>query len=182
MAETDPLSALLPAASTADLSFLDTIGAAPTMPREPAGRECETACVPHGLRHVRRSAKRQFLNAMQIDAATDHIRELPGPGESLHAIVNAKYKGFDIIPAILRLASPVTIDRLKITTLSFSRDNAAALLQLIDAGQVAHCRFVCSSYFQRADGDIYTTLAEALPNAATRCAPAGTTRRSFLPA
>jgi hypothetical protein len=144
-----------------NLAFLDHVGPQAQEPDENL-RECETAGVPHGLKHVRQSAKRQFLNALQIDAAAEHIGELPRPGETLHCVVNARFKGFDVIPAILRLAAPAPIDELTIATLSFSRDNAIELLKLLDAGRVKACRFVCSSYFQKSDADIFNFMADGL--------------------
>jgi hypothetical protein len=154
------LDAALP--TVLDLSFLDGIGPPPGQEPDENLRECETTAVPHNLRHFRQSAKRQYLNARQIDAAADHIRRLPGPGESLHAIVNARYKGYDIIPAILRLAKPAVMEELTVATLSFSRDNAGELIKLIDAGKIRRCRFVASSYFQKSDADIFNFLADEL--------------------
>ncbi len=73
------------------------------------------------------------------------------------------------MPAILRLAAPASILRLDIATLGFSRPNTNELFELLDAGQIRECTFVCSVYFRSVDTELFTYLDDGLKARGHRC-------------
>jgi hypothetical protein len=97
----------------------------------------------------RKAAKRDAQHALDIANAANELGEIPGPEESLHCVMRGNFHGWDLVPAILRLADPATIDCLYVATLGFNKQNAAELLELFDRGQIAKVVFVCSVYFQQ---------------------------------
>jgi len=103
--------------------------------------------------HRRKAAKRHNVQALNASRARDLLQELPAPGESLHGIQKGNFNFFDIIPAAMQLARPATVNVLAIATLGFSRDNVDALLEMIDAGQVARVQLVASVFHQAHNPD-----------------------------
>lgn len=102
----------------------------------------------------RRKSKHYVLNEAGIYSATKQIQELPSDGWSTHCIMGGNYHGFDIIPAVFRLAGE-PIRHLTIATLSFSKRNMANLCHMLDEGQVLQVELLTSDYFAKADADIY---------------------------
>lgn len=110
----------------------------------------------------RRDAKRAMLHKLHVANAATHLDTLPAEGESLHCVMRGNYHAWDLVPAVLRLASPATIDYLGVATLGFNRSNAAELLELFDAGQVRRVDFICSCYFRSTSADEFGFLASGL--------------------
>lgn len=96
------------------------------------------------LRFEAGARKREFLQALRVRNAASHLKRLPSPGCSLHAIMRGNYNAWDLVPAVLRIIAPDTLDYLGIATLGFNRRNAAQLIGLLDAGQVKTVDFICS--------------------------------------
>lgn len=96
----------------------------------------------------RRAAKRAAEHKLHVGNAAKHLESLPQEGESIHCVMRGNYHAWDLVPAVLRLAAPATIDYLGVATLGFNRSNAAELLELFDAGQIARVDFICSCYFR----------------------------------
>jgi hypothetical protein len=110
----------------------------------------------------RRDAKRILQHKLNIANAAQQLQALPAEGESLHCVMRGNYHAWDLVPAVLRLAAPAVIDYLAVATLGFNRSNAAELLELIDAGRVARCDFICSCYFRSTSADEFGFLASGL--------------------
>lgn len=127
----------------------------------PAGANW-TEALPDNCRHVRRNVRRRFIHALNVKNAAKDLDELPAGGESVHIIMRGNWHGWDLVPAVLRLADGATIDELTIATLGFNKDNAVELGQLLDAGQVRRVRFLCSVYFRDATRDVFKFLASEL--------------------
>lgn len=104
-----------------------------------------------------RSAKVQLRDARRLDRAVEALDRLPGPGEYIHIVTGQEFRGFDLLPAMLRLAKAKRFDGLTLTTLGFSRDNLADLAGMIQAGQIppAKLRILASDFFRRADKEIW---------------------------
>jgi hypothetical protein len=103
-----------------------------------------------------------YLDCLAIKHARDHIHRLPEPGEAIHMVVSGRYPLFAIIPAVLDLATPATIAELHLVTLSYSKDNAADLLAMIDAKQIDRTWLLVSHYFAHANPHLFEPLATAL--------------------
>jgi predicted amidophosphoribosyltransferase len=99
---------------------------------------------------------------LQVANAAKHLERLPESGESFHCIMRGNYNGWDLVPAVLRLANPATIETLYIATLGFNRQNAEELLSLVDAGSIRRVRFICSCYYRSVEPAVFDFLHASL--------------------
>jgi hypothetical protein len=104
---------------------------------------------------------RTFIDLQQVKAAKDHITRLPEVGETQHAIISGRYPLFAMVPAVCELAG-CDIDELWLVTLSYGRDNAADLLEMLDDGRIKKTWLMVSHYFAAANAHLYDPLAAAL--------------------
>ena len=90
------------------------------------------------------------------------MTRLPANGEYLHVVTGGEFRGFDLLPAMLRLARAKRFDGLTLTTLGFSRENLEDLGQMVEAGMMPpkRLRILASDFFRRADSEIWQTGAE----------------------
>ncbi len=104
-----------------------------------------------------RSAKVQLRDARRLERAVEALDRLPDPGEYVHIVTGQEFRGFDLLPAMLRLAKAKTFASLILTTLGFSRDNLAELARMIQAREIppATLRILASDFFRRADKEIW---------------------------
>jgi hypothetical protein len=109
-----------------------------------------------------RSAKIVARDARRLERAVDAVERLPEPGEYLHFIVGAEFRGMDLVPAFLKLAKADCYDALVLTTLGFSRENLEDLSRMIQARQIPpeRLRILASDFFRRADRDVWQYGAE----------------------
>lgn len=109
-----------------------------------------------------RSTRMQARDARRLERAVEALERLPDSGEYVHIVTGQEFRGFDLLPAMLRLAKAKRFDSLTLTTLGFSRDNLAELARMIQAGQIppARLRVLCSDFFRRSDRQIWQTGAE----------------------
>lgn len=121
----------------------------------------------HTLRRV--SRKRQMLHMLHVANAAKQLGALPGPEESVHCVMRGNYHGWDLVPAVIRLAAPATIAELYVATLGFNGTNAAELLELVDAGTIAAVTFLCSCYFQGSSAPEFERLSAGLARRGHRC-------------
>lgn len=128
----------------------------------PAAGPRWTEGLPDNLRHVRRAVRRRFIHALNVQNAAKDLEQLPEPGETYHFIMRGNWHGWDLVPAVLRLAGGPAIELLYVATLGFNKDNAVELANLLDAGRIKRVRFVCSVYFRDATRDIFEFLAAEL--------------------
>lgn len=110
----------------------------------------------------RKTTKRDQLDLIAAENAAEALKPLPGPEESIHAVVNASFHGWSMISAILALARPATIDHLAIATLGFNGQNARDLMAKLDAGLIGSVDFVCSCYFKATGSSEFGMLAQGL--------------------
>src|SRR5205823_6620970 len=97
--------------------------------------------------------------AAGIAEAKAVLSELPGPGESLHAICTARMDLTDVIGALLeRLGA---CDRMLIATLGYNEANLATMLRWLDAGAARSLTLLASIFFRAHKGALWgQTLRE----------------------
>src|SRR5262245_1084506 len=76
----------------------------------------------------------QARRAAGIREAKQVLTQLPGPGESLHALVTARLDLTDVINALLEKLG--RCDRLMVATLGYNQRNLRAMLSWLDFAQV----------------------------------------------
>jgi hypothetical protein len=103
-----------------------------------------------------------YLDLLKVKDARDHIKRLPEGGEAVHMVLSGRYQLFHLVPAVIELAAPATIDELHLCTLSYSKDNAADLLAMIDAGKIKRTWLLVSHYFSKANPHLFDPLEAAL--------------------
>src|SRR5438045_4085964 len=82
---------------------------------------------------------RTFADLQHVKLAKDHIKRLPAEGESMHMVVSGRYPLWAMVPAIHELSGQ-PIAELDLITLSYGKDNAQDMLDMIDAGKIGHVR------------------------------------------
>src|SRR3954467_11945776 len=98
-------------------------------------------------RHIRRVDRRRYTHLAQQAAAAELLNPLPGPGESLHGVMDGSFAAWSIAEAIVGLlAEP--IKELTISTLGFNRQNCDSLLAMIDGGRIQRVLLNVSDYFR----------------------------------
>lgn len=117
-----------------------------------------SAGLPADLGFFRTASIRTHEDLRARPEAVRHLPRLPVQGESYHAIISGRYALWDLVPAILEKIAPQTIDELHVATLSFSKANAAEIIQLLDGGRVKKMGLLVSHYFKGTNRDIYDSL------------------------
>lgn len=153
MPEPDPLAALM-----AQLAGEDRV----------AKLLAKTPALETGLNTAEKTIHRRVihtgLNHEGITNAAAQIQYLPEPGYAVSCIMGGNFHGFDIIPAIQRLAATPIID-LTIATLSFSKRNLTNLTTLLDQRLIERAGLLTSDYFAKADPLIYGAAKRELVEA-----------------
>ena len=92
--------------------------------------------------------------------AGDVLTVLPGPGQSLHAIMTGRYDLTDLLDIILeRLGSAA---HLRIATLSFNNRNVHRMLAWCENAAVAQLTLLYSHFFQEHNPEIVEQLRQSL--------------------
>jgi hypothetical protein len=100
--------------------------------------------------------KRRFAS---LQAANQAIDQLPGPGESLHAIMTGFYDLMQLLIVLLeRMQSPCTV--MRIATLSLSSRNVQEMAALLDAKKIGQLDMLVAGFFKRQNKAIFAELAE----------------------
>jgi len=139
----------------------------PLLARRPSG---EATPGPTILR--RTSARRTMLRALEVRNAVRELDRLPDVDEYVHIVMRMNFPLWSIVPAILRLAAPATIEDLAVATLGFNTSNAHDLMAMLDDGRIGRVLFLCSVYFEKANGREFAFLAEGLRTRGHRIAAA----------
>lgn len=98
---------------------------------------------------------------VQIEAASQLIPHMPGPGESVHALMLGNYDFMLVLSAFLR-KHPEPCQHLRIATLTFSKKNIQEMARLMDDGVVHRITMLCSDFMDRVNNDIFRTAVEEL--------------------
>jgi hypothetical protein len=110
--------------------------------------------------------KRRFAS---LAAANPAIKQLPGPGESLHGIMTGHYDLMQLLVVILqRLKSPCTV--MRIATLSLSARNVQEMAALLDSKAVVKLDILASDFFRTHNTEIFAELVKELQDRGQRVA------------
>jgi hypothetical protein len=94
------------------------------------------------------TAKARRRYAAMPRESVDILAHLPGPGESLHALMRGLYDFMTLVGHVIT-TRPVPCARLRLTTLAFSSWNTAELCQSYDAGAVQSMSLLASDFFSK---------------------------------
>jgi hypothetical protein len=110
----------------------------------------------------------------QLRRAAEVIPHLPGPGESLHALLTGYFDFALVLTCVLR-SRPLPCEALRVATLSFSKRNVQEMAGWIDGGLVKRLVLLSSDFMKEGNPATYfgavKELAEqrGLTVAAARC-------------
>ena len=160
----DPFKGIEPVDGTGIADLMLSAGDLFTFDDVPAldGGEVDTQLrlgVDHGFK--RTPTRRLFVDYRPHMAAYTHLHDLPRENETLHGVIAGKWALFELIPALIERTGQ-NIDELTLTTLSFSKQNAADLLGLLEHGHVRSMAMVVSYYFKSTSRPIYDSLVPQL--------------------
>jgi hypothetical protein len=110
----------------------------------------------------------QVRRAAGIREAADTLAVLPGPGESLHAIMTARLDMTDVLNALLDKLG--RCDSARIATLGYNRRNFKAMLAWLDTGQIGSLTLVASLFFRCHNGGLWTETVEEFHRRGQRAA------------
>src|SRR5438045_3193536 len=113
------------------------------MPRRPTFSGPAASGVP-----AARTARARRRYAAMLRESVDILAHLPGPGESLHALMTGLYDFLTLVGHVIT-NRPAPCAQLRIATLAFSSRNTAEMVQLLVAGAVARVSLLCSDFFAK---------------------------------
>jgi hypothetical protein len=115
----------------------------------------------------RRADSRRFA---MLAAADEVLGVLPGPGESVHALMTGYY---DLMHAVVRLLDRLgPCPALRIATLSYNARNLAELMRLVESGKVGTVSLLCSAFFKDHNKELFARTREALARTGGKVAAA----------
>src|SRR5437764_3175302 len=94
------------------------------------------------------TAKARRRYAAMLRESADILAHLPGPGESLHALMTGLYDFMTLVGHVIT-HHPAPCAELRIATLAFSSRNTHEITQLVDAGAVKSVSLLCSDFFSK---------------------------------
>jgi hypothetical protein len=110
----------------------------------------------------------QARRAAGIREASETLAVLPGPGESLHAVMTARLDMSDVLNALLDKLG--RCDKASIATLGYNRRNFRAMLGWLDAGKIGSLTLVASIFFRSHNGDLWSETVEEFRRRGQRAA------------
>jgi hypothetical protein len=110
----------------------------------------------------------QARRAAGIREAKETLALLPGPGESLHALMTARLDMTDVLNALLETLG--RCDRARIATLGYNRRNLKAMLNWLDTGAVGELALVASIFFRSHNGELWEETLEEFRRRGQRAA------------
>ena len=134
------------------LPALPLDGLASVFPADASGR---TAAKLGTERSYRRGGRHSMRDALAVSTAAASIERLPAKGETVHVLLSGNFNNADFIPAVVKLAAPVSIDTLTITTLGYNRVGMTKVLELLDAGSIGTCTLLASCYFRTNEQELW---------------------------
>src|ERR1019366_1247118 len=122
-------------------------------PRPLFGKRSQVETLPAGI--ISKTTHR----AAQLVEAADVLPLLPGPGETLHCLQTGRWDTMTLIVALIEKVGPCS--EVRLATLSFNRNNLAAMLDLIDTKQAGCLTLLCSAVFVCREKELWAdTLSE----------------------
>jgi hypothetical protein len=131
-----------------DLPSLNLDGMESIFPAPPeAARNVEIG-LPDDQVLIRTPTARKFTNAVDTANYAKSITALPAAGETWHVIAKGNWPAWALVPRMLELAAPATINWLGIATLGFSKANVDELSGMLDSRAVQTVDLIYSCYFR----------------------------------
>jgi len=100
----------------------------------------------------------QARRAAGIKEAADTLVVLPGPGESLHAIMTARFDMTDVLNALLEKLG--RCETAKIATLGLNRRNYRTMLEWLDASKVGTLDLLVSKFFRSHNTELFAEMVD----------------------
>jgi hypothetical protein len=123
-------------------------------PRPTFGRHPTRDAFPTPL--VEKASARRAALLGQAAAA---LAVLPGPGQTLHALMTGRYDLMHLIAALVTHLGGA--EALRIATLSYNGRNLAEMVALLDSGAVQSLTLLCSAFFRDHNHELWEgTLAD----------------------
>jgi hypothetical protein len=91
-------------------------------------------------------ARRRY--AAMLRESADILAHLPGPGESLHALMTGLYDFMTLVGHVIT-HHPAPCADLRIATLAFNSRNTHEITQLVDGGAVRRVSLMASDFFSK---------------------------------
>lgn len=136
-----------------DLPAMDAMSLADIMAEPAARAPGEVINLGPNPSHRQRVSRRIFYDFSQVANAVNLIKELPGPDETIHCVMDGTFNGIALVPAVIELAGqPVD---LTITTLGFNLRNIECLIELSERKLIKKLSLVCCIYFEAANPHEY---------------------------
>lgn len=148
-----PQQAQTPASPFGDLKSIDLEALRPLVDEPPEAKNVG-AGLKRDRKLVTRSTVRRLLDLRQVANAAATLGVLPDAGETFHIVCAGSWPAWALVPAMLTLAAPATIEDLHLATLDFAKDNAEQLLGLLDAGLIRRVTLIASCYFKSNESEI----------------------------
>jgi hypothetical protein len=105
------------------------------------------------------TAKAAARQVAALHRAAEIVGHIPAPGETLHAIMTGQFDLMDLLRVIVAQIGPC--NHVRFATLSYSRKNLVAILDMFDSGRIGGMSLLCSTFFREHNKDIWKkTLAE----------------------
>ena len=101
--------------------------------------------------------KLKARRAAGIAEAKETLANLPGPGESLHALCTARMDLTDVIGHLLERFGPC---RLHVATLGYNARNLRTMLSWLDQSAASELTLLASIFFRSHNGELWETTQE----------------------
>jgi hypothetical protein len=106
--------------------------------------------------------------AAGIAEAAQTLAVLPGPGESLHALMTARLDMTDVLNALLDKMG--RCETAYIATLGYNRRNIRMMLEWLDRGKIGSLTLLASIFFRSHNGDLWSETVEEFRRRGQRAA------------
>ncbi len=103
-----------------------------------------------------------------LGQAAEVLAVLPGPGETLHALMTGRYDLMHLITALVRNLGDVEV--MRIATLSYNGRNLAEMVALLDSGAVKSLTLLCSCFFRDHNKELWDETLEEFRERGQRAA------------
>lgn len=114
--------------------------------------------------------KAAIRRVAMLAQAADVLTAIPGPGETLHAIMTGRY---DLMHVIVALVGKLGgCETLRIATLSYNAKNLAEMLNLLDGEAVGSLTLLCSAFFRDHNKELWAETLEEFRERGQRAAAA----------
>jgi hypothetical protein len=134
-------------------------------PRLTFGRSPTADAFPSPI--VGRAAARRTA---MLGQAAEVLAALPGPGETLHALMTGRYDLMHLVSALVTHLGDV--QALRIATLSYNGRNLAEMVALLDSAAVHDLTLLCSAFFRDHNKELWEETLDDFRDRGQRAAAA----------